>query len=82
MSHVIRVGRYEIVDAEMNAGSASKTNVNEVHIPCLTNPGLSYQLDGWDEDTSIPAWIDGEQVDLEIGHYDKNHDRWVLKISA
>ncbi|PIJ51625.1 hypothetical protein BL250_03795 [Erwinia sp. OLTSP20] len=82
MSHVIRIGRYDVVDAEMDAAGASSNATNEVHIPCLTNPGLSYQLDGWDEDTSVPAWIDGKRVELKIGHYDKNHHHWVLKIPA
>lgn len=75
MNRTLKIGRYEIVDADT-------INGDEVAIPCLTNPALSYQLDGWDQDTSIPAWIDGKPVDLEIGHYDKQQDRWVLKIPA
>lgn len=77
MSHVVKIGRYEIVDAELETA-----NADEISIPCLTNPGLSYQLDGWDEQTSVPASIDGEPVDLQIGHYDKQQDHWVLKKPA
>lgn len=77
MGHVVKIGRYEIIDAELNA-----QNVDTVSIPCDTNPGLITQLDGWDKETSVPATIDGEQVDLEIGHYDKQQDRWILKRPA
>lgn len=77
MAHVVKIGRYEIVDAELNSHGTS-----EIGIPCHTNPSLSYQLDGWDADTSVPAWIDGEPVDLEIGHYDKQQDHWILKKPA
>ncbi|WP_067701334.1 MULTISPECIES: DUF1480 family protein [unclassified Erwinia] len=77
MGHVVKIGRYEIVDADMDT-----ENIDTVSIPCNTNPGLSYQLDGWDTETSVPAWIDGEPVDLAICHYDKENDRWVLKKPA
>jgi len=40
MSHVIKIGRYEIIDAVLNVH-----NVDTVSIPCLTNLGLSYQLE-------------------------------------
>ena len=73
MGTVVKIGRYEIVDAEMGGDKP-----DTVSIPCQTNPGLSYQLDGWDQETSVPAWIDGEPVDFKIGHYDKEQDRWVL----
>ncbi len=77
MGHVVKIGRYEIIDAELDSD-----NLQTVTIPCQTNPDLSYQLDGWDHDTSVPAWIDGEPVDLQIGHYDKQQDQWVLKKPA
>ena len=77
MGHVVKIGRYEIVDAELDVN-----NLQTVSIPCQTNPDLSYQLDGWDHDTSVPALIDGEPVDLRIGHYDKQQDQWVLKKPA
>ncbi|HAB25073.1 MAG TPA: hypothetical protein DCE30_09880 [Pantoea sp.] len=77
MGHVVKIGRYEIIDAELDSD-----NLQTVSIPCQTNPDLSYQLDGWDYDTSVPAWIDGEPVDLQIGHYDKQQDQWVLKKPA
>lgn len=77
MGHIVKIGRYEIVDAELDA-----ENLDTVSIPCTTNPALSYQLDGWDGETSVPAWIDGEPVELAIGHYDKEQDRWILKKPA
>ncbi|NIF21884.1 MULTISPECIES: DUF1480 family protein [Pantoea] len=77
MGHVVKIGRYEIVDAEFNPN-----NVRDVSIPCNTNPGLSYQLDGWDHETSVPAWIDGRRMDLKIDHYDKEQDSWVLNRPA
>lgn len=77
MAHIVKIGRYEIIDAEMDSD-----NLQTVSIPCQTNPALSYQLDGWDHDTSVPAWIDGEPVDLKIAHYDKEQDQWVLKKPA
>lgn len=77
MGHVVKIGRYEIVDAEF-----SSEKQLTVSIPCHTNPGLSYQLDGWDHDTSVPAWIDDKEVILHIAHYDKQQDRWVLKEPA
>ena len=77
MGHVVKIGRYEIVDAEF-----SSEKPLTVSIPCHTNPGLSYQLDGWGHGTSVPAWIDDKEVILHIAHYDKQQDRWVLKEPA
>ncbi|RWR03777.1 hypothetical protein ED28_01970 [[Pantoea] beijingensis] len=77
MGNVVKIGRYEIIDAELGA-----ENSETISIPCHTNPGLSYQLDGWDPETSVPAWIDGKETDLAIGHYDKEHDHWILKKPA
>ena len=77
MGHVVKIGRYEIIDAELDSD-----NLQTVSIPCQTNPDLSYQLDGWDHDTSVPAWIDDEPVDLHLGQYAKQQDQWVLKKPA
>lgn len=77
MGHVVKIGRYEIVDADLDG-----EHPDTVSIPCHTNPGLITQLDGWDRDTSVPAWIYGKPVDLQIGHYDKEQDRWILKRPA
>ncbi|MFJ5158803.1 DUF1480 family protein [Pantoea sp. NPDC088449] len=77
MEHVVKIGRYEIVDATFN-----NDNMETVSIPGKTNPGLVDQLDGWDSETSVPASIDGKAVDLQIGHYDKEQDLWVLKKPA
>ncbi|WP_426818067.1 DUF1480 family protein [Winslowiella sp. 2C04] len=74
MGHVLKIGRYEIIDAEMDT-----ENLDTISIPCSTNPGLSYQLDGWDTETSVPAWIDGNPVDLDLAHYDKQLNHWILK---
>ena len=77
MGHVVKIGRYEIVDAELDV-----QNLDTVSIPCNTNPGLITQLDGWDKETSVPAWIDGKKVDLKLGRYDKEQDLWILKKPA
>ncbi|MBA2816895.1 YebV family protein [Candidatus Pantoea persica] len=77
MAHIVKIGRYEIIDAELDSD-----NLQTATIPCQTSPTLSYQLDGWDHDTRVPAWIDGEPVDLQIAHYDKQQDQWVLKKPA
>ena len=74
MGHVLKINPYEIVDAEMDVD-----NLQTVRIPCQTNPGLVRQLDGWDSETSISAQIDGNQIELALDHYDKEHDCWVLK---
>lgn len=73
MGHIVKIGRYEIIDAELGG-----KDVKTIAIPCHTNPGLTYQLDGWDNETTVPAWIDGEPIDLAIGHYDQEKNRWVL----
>lgn len=33
MGHIVKIGRYEIIDAELDA-----QNVETVSIPCQTNP--------------------------------------------
>ncbi|RQM38606.1 DUF1480 family protein [Erwinia psidii] len=77
MGHVVKIGHYEVIDAELGRQEAQT-----ISIPCKTNPGLTCQLDGWDDETSVPAWIDGQTVDLAIGHYDQQQHRWVLKKPA
>ena len=77
MGHIVKIGRYEIIDAELNMQELST-----VGVPCQTNPGLTCQLDGWDQHTSVPAWIDGMPIELELSHYDKHQDRWVLNAPA
>ncbi len=74
-SYSVQINRYPIVDAEL----ISPDNTM-IAIPCLTNPVLSRQLDGWDPEVSIPARIDGKPVNLTIEYYDKHHHRWMLKI--
>ena len=77
MGHVVKITWKSNVKAEIDG-----EHPDTVSIPCHTNPGLITQLDGWDRDTSVPAWIDGKPVDLQIGHYDKEQDRWILKRPA
>ena len=36
MGHVVKIGRYEIIDAELDSD-----NLQTVTIPCQTNPDLS-----------------------------------------
>lgn len=77
MGHIVKIGRYEIIDAELDG-----KDVETIAIPCHTNPGLTYQLDGWDNETTVPAWIDGQAVNLAISHYDQEKNRWILTKSA
>ncbi|PKH26881.1 hypothetical protein CIG19_03565 [Enterobacterales bacterium CwR94] len=74
MAKVIKIARYDVVDAEIEGDS--------IRIPEKTNPTLSYQLDGWDQDTSVHASLDGDKLDLDLDHYDKDHAGWVLKKPA
>lgn len=75
MKPLIRIAHYEIIDANMN-----EDNLETITIPCKTNPVLSYQLDGWDMETSIPAKINGSSVTLRVDHYDKQYDHYLLRI--
>ncbi|EEP89636.1 hypothetical protein ykris0001_160 [Yersinia kristensenii ATCC 33638] len=39
------------------------------------------QLDGWDENTSIPATLDGKDTLLYKKHYDQHQDAWVMRVT-
>ncbi|QUG75935.1 DUF1480 family protein [Erwinia sp. E602] len=77
MGNIVKIGRYDVVDAELDG-----QHFSTVSIPCHTNPGLCVQLDGWDAQTSVPAIVDGKSVDLALGHYDTSSDRWILNKPA
>ncbi|QCR36341.1 DUF1480 family protein [Nissabacter sp. SGAir0207] len=75
----VRIGSYEIQDAELSAPDTSCGH-NTLRIPCQSDPELCMQLDGWDDHTSIPATLDGCQRTLYKERYDKQCDAWVLRM--
>lgn len=39
------------------------------------------QLDGWDAETSILAFLNGEKSVLYRQHYDRQSDAWVMRLA-
>ncbi|PLR40494.1 DUF1480 domain-containing protein [Chimaeribacter coloradensis] len=76
----VKIGSYEIDDAERSA--PDHTGTNTLRIPCKSDPELCMQLDGWDDHTSIPALLDGQQSILYKEHYDKAGDAWVMRLES
>ncbi|KEA52927.1 MULTISPECIES: DUF1480 family protein [Mangrovibacter] len=72
----VRIGAYEIDDAELHSGKEGTT----LTIPCKSDPDLCMQLDAWDEQTSIPAQMDGATSELYRQDYDKTTDAWVMRV--
>ena len=72
----VKIGSYEIDDAERSAPDEAGSPT--LRIPCKSDPELCMQLDGWDEQTSIPAILDGQQSVLYKQHYDEVGDAWVM----
>lgn len=68
MGHIVKIGRYEIIDAELDA-----QNVETVSIPCQTNPDLSYQLvkPGYRHGltASLSIWPSGIMTNSRIAGY-------------
>lgn len=75
---VIRIGSYEIDDAELSTPEAKGGDT--VHIPCKSDPDLCMQLDGWDDHTSVPAILDGRHSILYKEKYDKQKDEWIMRL--
>lgn len=72
---VVKIGHFEIDDAELLAQQTS------LSIPCKSDPDLCRQLDGWDEHTSIPAFLDGKPLTLYRHHYDAQSDAWIMRLA-
>ncbi len=73
----VRIGGYEIDDAELYNSNQGRT----LSIPCKSDPDLCMQIDAWDEDTSIPAQLDGKDSELYRQEYDQKTDAWVMRLA-
>lgn len=74
----VRIGAFEIDDAELHSEQQGERTLI---IPCKSDPDLCMQLDGWDIDTSVPAFLNGEQSVLYCKHYDRQSDAWVMRLA-
>lgn len=74
----VRIGAFEIDDAEIHGGDQGARTLS---IPCKSDPDLCMQLDAWDEETSIPALLNGENSVLYRKHYDRSTDSWVMRLA-
>jgi len=75
----VKIGSFEVNDAELSSGTDRTVN-NILSIPCQSDPDLCKQLDGWDEGTSIPAFLDGKEHLLFRQQYDTEHDAWIMRL--
>lgn len=75
----VKIGSFEVNDAELSTGADSNVR-NILRIYCQSDPGLCMQLDGWDENTSIPAFLDGKEHVLFRQHYDTDADAWIMRL--
>ncbi|XBS68315.1 DUF1480 family protein [Acerihabitans sp. KWT182] len=75
----VKIGSFEVDDAELSRGAQHHVE-NILSIPCKSDPELCKQLDGWDEQTSIPALLDGKEHILYRQHYDHDNDAWVMRL--
>jgi len=75
----VKIGSFEVEDAELSRGKDHSVD-NTLSIPCKSDPELCKQLDGWDEQTSIPAFIDGIEHVLFRQHYDHDNDAWIMRL--
>lgn len=79
---VIRIGNFEIDDAEVLSASAATPQQKTLSIPCRSDPDLCRQLDGWDEHTSIPVQLDGKPLTIYKQHYDVQTDAWIMRLAS
>lgn len=77
---VVKIGSFEVDDAHLTPASEHAEGKVTLAIPCQSDPDLCMQLDGWDEHTSIPAMLDGQQSLLYKQHYDRHADAWVMRL--
>jgi len=78
---VVRIGQYEVHDARLSLSASHPEKPSTLSIPCDSDPELCMQLDGWDEHTSVPAYLDGEHGLLYRQHYDQQENAWVLRLA-
>ncbi|CAM4052387.1 YebV family protein [Pluralibacter gergoviae] len=74
----VRIGAFEIDDAELHSEQQGERTLS---IPCKSDPDLCMQLDGWDAETSILAFLNGEKSVLYRQHYDRQSDAWVMRLA-
>lgn len=74
----VRIGIFEIDDAELHGEQQGNRTLS---IPCKSDPDLCMQLDAWDDETSIPAVLDGEHSVLYRQRYDQKSDAWVMRLA-
>lgn len=74
----VRIGAFEIDDAELQDGTQGNRTLS---IPCKSDPDLCMQLDAWDDETSVPAILDGEHSVLYLKHYDQKSDAWIMRLA-
>ena len=77
---VVKIGSFEVDDAHLTPASEHAEGKITLTIPCKSDPDLCMQLDGWDEHTSIPAMLNGQQSLLYKQHYDRHADAWVMRL--
>lgn len=73
----VRIGNFEIDDAELSNENRGERTLS---IPCNSDPDLCMQLDAWDEESSIPALLNGEHSILYRKHYDRSSHAWIMRI--
>lgn len=72
----LKISSYEINDAIM---TGHKSDL--VSIPCDSDTEFCMQLDGWDENTSIPALINEKPVLLYRQRYYKDNHHWIMRVA-
>lgn len=75
----VQIGSFAVDDATLSSGDNHRVQ-NIVSIPCKSDPDLCLQLDGWDEQTGIPAFLDGKEHILFRQHYDHDNDAWIMRL--
>ncbi len=75
----VQIGSFSVNDAELS-NAPGQSSQNLISIPCGSDPDLCKQLDGWDDNTSVPAFLDGKEHLLFKQHYDKSADAWILRL--
>lgn len=75
----LKIACYEIEDITLK--HSSDNQLTYIHIPCDYDKEFCMQLDGWDENTSIPAQLKDRNILLYRHAYDKDSHHWILKVA-
>lgn len=79
----LQIGSFKIDDAQLFSPESTggpESAGGKLVIPCKSDPGLCMQLDGWDDDVSVPAIVDGRDSLLYKEKYDSQNDEWVMRV--